>query len=65
MRKRPVLVLCWLSTVLLIGCLALWVAWPGDRINREHFAKIQPGMTEGEVEAILGGAPGNGPGPQP
>jgi hypothetical protein len=28
-------------------------------INRENFEKIKPGMTENEVEALLGSAPGN------
>src|SRR5262245_57147713 len=31
----------------------------GQRINRENFERIEEGMTQGEVEAILGQPPGD------
>jgi hypothetical protein len=61
MRKRSLLVPGCFVAVLLIGCLTLWLTWPVDRINREAFVRIRPGMTEGEVEEILGRPTGDGP----
>jgi hypothetical protein len=57
---------------LLLGCLvaaavvswvALWLIVPPDRVNREAFGRVRLGMTEAEVEEVLGrpaaeGAPG-------
>ena len=51
----------WVIATLSIGGLALWLGWPVDRIEREHFARIQPGMTQAEVEAILGSPTGKEP----
>src|SRR5437016_1643695 len=34
-------------------------AMRGRPIDREHFDRIKPGMTQAEVEAILGGPPGD------
>jgi outer membrane protein assembly factor BamE (lipoprotein component of BamABCDE complex) len=36
--------------------LALWLLWPRESaITEENIARIQPGMTRAEVEAVLGG----------
>lgn len=49
---------------LLLGSLAsccligLLFVWPRHRINHDSFAKLQGGMTEKEVESILGGPAG-------
>jgi hypothetical protein len=54
MRKRLLLLLMSVALVLLGGWLTLWPSSPQHRINRESFARIQEGMTEQEVESILG-----------
>jgi hypothetical protein len=43
------------AVVLVSGICLLWPQTP-SAINRENAAKIQPGMTLEEVEAILGGS---------
>jgi hypothetical protein len=55
MRKR---------LLLLLGCgvfvlLVVWLTFPRYRINRESFKQIEVGMTEREVESLLGGPAGN------
>jgi hypothetical protein len=42
-----------------IAVLFLWVLWPKDRLNEKGFDLIQKGMTQKEVEAILGVPPGD------
>ena len=43
---------------LLLGLVGLWVYCVGpSRISFESFSRIQEGITQAEVEAILGGAP--------
>ena len=54
MRKRLLLLLAAVALGLLAGYLTLWRTGPQHRITRESFARIQAGMTEQEVEAILG-----------
>ncbi len=47
------------AAVLLLTVLVLY--WPfffGTRLKSEHYDLIQAGMTQPEVEALLGGAPG-------
>lgn len=60
MKERLLLIL------LCIGCLALvsfyvciWLSGPGHQITEERFARIKAGMTEKEVESILGVPPGD------
>jgi hypothetical protein len=43
----------------LLACLLLLLALPRHRINREGFEAIQVGMSEQEVEGVLGGPPGD------
>lgn len=37
-----------------VAILAIWVAGCGTKINKENFDKIQTGMTQAEVQVILG-----------
>src|SRR4051812_17856015 len=39
------------------GCLAAWIREPTTAITGTNAARIQPGMTLADVEAILGGPP--------
>jgi hypothetical protein len=45
--------------LLVAGYGALWLTGPRHRINERSFERIQLGMTEKEVEAILGGPAGD------
>src|SRR6516164_948028 len=48
----------WLAIVLAVSLLGFGMAlllWPRDRITAESWEKIEIGMTEKEVEEILGG----------
>jgi hypothetical protein len=54
MRMRLLLLLVAVALVLLGSYLTLWRTGPKHRISRESFARIQAGMTEQEVEAVLG-----------
>ena len=61
MKKRKRLLLALLA----LGCLAiallwlgLWLTPPSHGITREVTARVQPGMTAAEVEAIMGMPPG-------
>jgi hypothetical protein len=59
MPRRPLL--RWLAVVAglaafevaSIGAFAIWFAWPSS-ISRQQFASIQVGMSQTEVEAVLG-----------
>jgi hypothetical protein len=57
-RRKPLSVLAvGLAVVVVVGAFALW---PGQsKITRESFDRIQKGMSRAEVEAILGGPPGD------
>ncbi len=48
---------CWFAVPAALGVLAVgvWLLWPHTAITRANAAKVQPGMTLAEVEAILGG----------
>ena len=59
MRKRRLLILGLLPLLLFAGYLALWLTSPKHRIDRQGYGKIQLGMTEEEVEDILGAPAGN------
>jgi hypothetical protein len=60
MRKRPLLLcLALLALVGLSGGLLVLLTHPRHRINQESYERIKEGMTLEEVEAILGGPPGN------
>jgi outer membrane protein assembly factor BamE (lipoprotein component of BamABCDE complex) len=58
MRKRLLILLVCLISVLLAGYVTLRLTAPRHRITEENFAAIQKGMTEEEVEAILGAPAG-------
>jgi hypothetical protein len=45
------------SASLAVALVVAWLLWPRTAITRENAAMIRPGMTRGEVEAILGGPP--------
>jgi len=53
-RKRLLLIFASLAAVLLAGYGSLRLTAPRHRITEENFEAIQKGMTEEEVEAILG-----------
>jgi hypothetical protein len=56
MSLRPRrLLLFGLPAAVLLGLLAAWWLWPRTVITADNAAKIRPGMTLAEVEAILGG----------
>lgn len=42
-----------------VGYLALWLSGPRHRINMESATLIEKGMTQADVEAILGVPPGD------
>src|SRR4051812_18243169 len=44
---------------LLAGTLALWLTSPGHHITPERFEHIEVGMTQQEVETVLGGPAGD------
>jgi hypothetical protein len=61
-RKRLLVVLFALVALAVAGTVA--VLWPRPRVTKESYERIKLGMTRGEVEAVLGGPPGdytNGP----
>jgi hypothetical protein len=39
--------------------LGFWLVLPRHRIDREHYLMVKEGMTEEEVEELLGAPPGN------
>jgi hypothetical protein len=53
-RKRLLLILGCLATVLLAGYGTLRLMAPQHRITKENIAAIKEGMTEAEVQALLG-----------
>lgn len=55
-KRRWVLVLAGLA-VLAAGAFVLWLQ--PERISQENFDRIRVGMSRAEVEAILGGPPGD------
>jgi hypothetical protein len=60
MRKRFLVSFALLMGLGLLGlvCVARWTAPPKDSIDPETIRQIQPGMTEAEVQALLGIAAG-------
>jgi hypothetical protein len=59
MRKCVVLMLGLLGAVLLGGYLVLWLTAPRHRVSHLGWEGIEVGMTQTEVEQVLGGPPGN------
>jgi len=57
-RKRLLLIFGCLAAVLLAGYATLWLTAPRHRITKESYDAIQIGMTEQEVEAVLGARAG-------
>jgi len=44
------------AAVVVVGlAIGVWTLWPRTAITEENAAKLRPGMTLAEVEAILGG----------
>jgi len=58
-RKRLLLILGCLGLLLLAGYATLWLTAPRHRITEENIEAIKEGMTEKEVEAILGAQAGD------
>jgi hypothetical protein len=56
--RRRLLVLAVAGAAVALAVGAWWV-WPRSAITPENAARIQPGMTVEELEAILGCPPGN------
>jgi hypothetical protein len=55
MRKRMLLGLGAAALLVLVGvAIAFWLTEPQDGINRQSFARLRPGMTRRDAEAILG-----------
>jgi hypothetical protein len=52
MRTRKLVAAVGLAVVVAVGAFVLWPRQ--DRITRENYGRIQPGMPRAEVEAILG-----------
>jgi hypothetical protein len=61
MRKRLLLMLGCVAAVLLAGYMTLRLTGPRHRITEENIKLIKKGMTEEEVEAILGSKAGSIP----
>jgi hypothetical protein len=58
MRKRLLMIPGCVASVLFAGFVTLWLTAPKHRITKENFDAIRKGMTEEEVEAILGARAG-------
>ena len=58
MRKRLLLILGCVASVLLAGYVTLRLTAPRHRITEENFAAINKGMTEEDVVELLGVKPG-------
>src|SRR5438874_13692832 len=54
-RRRLLLAVAAVALVLAAGVVLLW---PRSPVRRENGAKVEPGMSLDQVEAILGGPPG-------
>lgn len=59
MRKRLLILLVCLVSMLLAGYVMLWLTTPRHRITLDAIEAIDVGMTEKEVEVILGAPAGN------
>lgn len=55
-RRRTVLI--GLAGVALLALALPYIVWHPRRLNHDGFAKIENGMTQQEVEHLLGGPPG-------
>lgn len=59
MRRRRLLQVVAAGLLVLVGAAA-FALWPRpSRVTRENFSRISTGMTLPEIEAILGGPPGD------
>jgi hypothetical protein len=52
-------ILCISSVSLIAVVVGAWLLVPRSRINLENFKQIKEGMSQGEVEALFGGPPGD------
>ena len=57
MRRRKLLVALAVGVVVAAAAVVLWPR--PDRITQENCDRIEKGMSQAEVEAILGGPPGD------
>ncbi len=48
-----------LPAVAVAVAVGVWLAWPRTAISLENYARVQKGMTVGELEGLLGGLPRN------
>ena len=58
MKRRQLLSIALFGLVLFLFFRAVRLLRPRDPINPENYAWIKVGMTEGQVQAILGGQEG-------
>jgi hypothetical protein len=58
-RRRVVITLALLGLVLLGACFALWPFSPRPQINHDDYLGVEMGMTEAQVETVLGGPAGD------
>src|SRR5262245_55182612 len=56
MKRRALLAMATLALACLLG---LWLALPGAGVTKANYDRIRPGMSQAEVEAILGGPAGD------
>ena len=47
------------SLAVVVAAILVFLRPWGDRITTANFSHVRPGMTRGEVEAVLGGPPGD------
>jgi hypothetical protein len=59
LKRRVILGLGFLACLGLLSLLAWWITLPTHQITEENIAKIEMGMTEVEVESVLGVPAGN------
>ena len=59
MRKRALFVIAGLTLAMISGFVGLLFLLPDPPVSTARFAKVQKGMTQAEVEELLGGPPGD------
>jgi hypothetical protein len=57
MSKRRLAIVALIGVALLASALAPWLLLTRDRVNRTTLSRIEPGMSAGEVEEVLGKGP--------
>lgn len=59
MKRRLLYATVALAAVLVGAYALLWLTAPPERIDRATFERLRVGMTEGEVEELIGAPPGD------